>query len=510
MNYLKLIICASLLPLAISNLFAEILLPRFFSDRMVLQRDMPVKIWGKADADAKVEVEFAGVKKSAHADENGKWELFLEPLAASSENREMKIFENGKLSKTIKEVLVGEVWITSGQSNMEFNLRGTSEAKNAIARADYPKLRFFEQPISAVGANEKQWDVQENSAWVNSSPKVAPRLHALAFYFGEKLHLNLGVPVGIIQSARGASIMFAWTPIEYYGDSAEFNRRLRHFNSALKKYDYERELELYKEKLASWEAAVKLAKAEKKTPPRKPAEPSKLGPGGVHEMPEKLYNAKIAPFAGLSARGFLWYQGEFDAYEKPGLFADMFRALINAWRSEWKRPDMPFYYIQLPSQENTRYRQVRWEQFQIFRELGNVDMAVVVDTGEEKDNHPKDKHIVGERVANIALNKIYKILPDSQYGPIFKGVSYDGNRAVVEFDAFQNKLVQDGELRGFEVKIDGRWQTPSNVWLSKNKIEIEGKKPLEGVRYLWKGWARPDVCVRDSRGLPAMSFTDEK
>lgn len=489
---------------------SEITMPRFFSDNMLLQREMPVKIWGKAAPKANVKVEFAGQSKSARADENGDWSLNLAPMKASAEPRKMLVYENSKLGKTIENVLVGELWLTGGQSNMDFRLWGITGHEEICKRATYPDIRVFVQPIDGYGSHTKEWDVQEGAYWSLVSPEKARDFHGVAYIFAENLRRALDVPVGVIQTAKGASIMFTWTPYEYLSGVSGFERWLKHFNSQSKHYDYEKAMEKYRQDYKIYEEKLAQAKADKTPWPPKPNEPSKLGPGGTTHMPSVLYNAKVAPFRGLSMRGFLWYQGEFDSTGVPGEFASMFKTMIKAWRDEWKRPDMPFYFVQLPSQENVKYAQTRWDQFKVFEEYKNIDMIVTIDTGEEKDNHPRDKVIVCRRIADMALNKIYKKIPDIQYGPIFQEVNYRGDTAHVKYWAFKGKLVKDGELRGFEVKQDGEWVAPQKVEIDRSSIIIRGSKELQGVRYLWTGWAKPNVCLRDERGLPAMSFISEK
>lgn len=490
--------------------FAEIQMPRFFSDNMLLQREMPVKIWGKADKGAKVSVDFAGQKKLANADANGNWVVVLDALKASAEPREMSIYENSKLSKTIKNVIVGELWLTSGQSNMDLRLRNITGQEEICKRATYSDIRVFVQPDLRYGSNQKEWDVQEGAYWSLVSPKAAREFHGASYLFAENLRNALNVPVGVIESACGGSIMFTWTPYEYLKGVAPFEDKLKNFNRQNEKYNYEKALAKYEKDYKEFEEKMAIAKAQKIKGPNRPDKPSKLGPGGTTHMPSVLYNAKVAPMRGLAMRGVFWYQGEFDSTGRPNEFHEMFKVMIKAWRDEWKRPDMPFYFVQLPSQENFKYAQTRWDQFRTFDELKNIDMQVTIDTGEEKDNHPRDKVIVCQRIANIALNKIYKKIPETQYGPLYKGTTFKGDTAVVKFWAYKNKLVQDGEMRGFEVREDGKWVAAKSAAISGTNIVVKGSKQIDGVRYLWTGWARPNVCVRDSRGLPAMSFTTEE
>ena len=240
----------------------------------------------------------------------------------------------------------------------------------------------------------------------------------------------------------------------------------------------------------------------------------------MQNTPAFLYNAKVAPLCGYGVRGVLWYQGEGD-FGQPQIFADKFKTLVAAWRKHFEMPNLPFYTVQLTSfdvtthwRESENWQQTRFEQFNCFRQMDNVEMAVILDLGEKNQIHPQRKDEVGERLFNIALKNIYgKKDIKGEHSPMFKSAKFNKNRALVEFDMYASKLVLKGKAQGFEVKIDNSWQTAEKVLVNDlGTVEVFAPQDSEisGVRYLWKSWALPEICLYNTQGLPAMSFKAEK
>jgi len=497
-------------------LHAEILMPKIFSDGMVLQRAESVKIWGKADKGAKVDVEFAGQKKSATADENGKWSVNLNALPANASASVMKVFENGKEAKSIADVLVGEVWVTGGQSNMQFGMRNSTDFEAAKKRClNYKTLRMFKQIKTDLGTETPQFDFPYECKWIAASSGEIDGWSAAAYYFGEKLLAELKVPVGLLDSSLGGSSMITWVPESVAKAEPNFAAALKKFNDEKKVYDHKAALADYKERKRKYDAEVKKAAAEGKPAPAAPSSdlrygfaPTALGPGNIRNMPCYLYNSKIAPMAGYTARGIIWYQGEANSGQLDGKFESMFKALIGAWRDAWGKPEMPFIFAQLPSFKQTSWPEARWEQYNTSKALKNVGVTVLIDLGEENDIHPKNKTDVGLRMAGIALKDVYGLNVTHPYGPMFKNAKFDGASATVTFENGGRKMLVKGELRGFEVCVNGKWvgAKAEGVGNDSFKISSADGAAIEGVRYLWKPWAQPDVCIFNEDGLPAMSF----
>ena len=476
---------------------------------MVLQRGEPVKIWGEARPGASVKVSFGGQNRTAKADGAGKWSMRLAPMKADANPKTMAVYEDGKPAKSIGNVLVGEVWITNGQSNMEFALRGADTGREAAGRADYPALRVFVQP-RAYAAAEIMKDSSPEAKWVVCNPDDAHGFNAVAFFFAERLMGELGVPVGITQSSIGSSMMINWLTREDMRGVEGFEETLRNFDRAAAKYDYGKAMDEYRAKLAEWEAEASAAKAEGRRAPNRPGEPQKLGPWILQTMPQFLYNGKFAPMQGYTARGFLWYQGEYEASDREGVFAAKLARMIESWRKYWDAPEMPFYFVQLPSFDNGKWPVARFDQAFAAASVPNAEMVVSVDLGDGKDVHPKDKEPVGVRAANIALYKIYGKKIPYPLGPVAVRAGLSGNRAHVEFEDGGRGLVARGELRGFEVLRGGEWIAPVSARLDgKGRLEMDGGGKIDGVRYLWKGHTKPDACLFNRDGLPAAPFKFE-
>ena len=520
-----------LFTLAVSTLHAEINMPEVFSDNMVLQRRMPVKLWGSADANAKVDAEFAGQKKSTTADSKGKWVLYLDSLKASTKPREIQILENGKLAKTIKNVLVGEVWIASGQSNMEMPM-GALRHKVDISGLENPLVRCFKQKtfsisntprehseegvwVSAAPKNENPAFDKQDNGWGGKSDDIPYRhLSATGYYFANTLANNLKVPVAILYAAKGGTSMCAWIPEFAMQRLPYLKSRFEKFEKDLAADDYKKRRAIYDEKIAKHKAAVAKAKAEGKTPPklawRDTLVPTPETPWSIFDSPACDYNSKIHPIATFTARGVIWYQGEANVSNYTGPFEEQYKVLVDSWREIWDNPKMPFICVQLTSfGTNADWPTTRVHQLNVANSLNDSYIINTIDLGEKDDIHPTDKKYVGERLGKMALNKVYGKKIDVVY-PEFASANYMDNGVEVKFTT-KAKLVGKGEPRGFEIKINGKWIDAKPELSGKDTVFIASTsgKP-EGVRYLWKSWASPEAWLFNKSNLPAYSFKDEK
>ena len=500
--------------LAAASAFGEIKMPKVFSDGMVLQRDMPVKIWGTADADAKVGVEFAGVKKSAKAGADGKWAVVLDKMPASKTPRELSVSENGKLGKKISNVLVGEVWIAGGQSNMEWRLRATTDAEAAKARAHYPTMRYFNQPSKA--ALKPLSDSVDGSSWSAADGENIAAWSGVGFYFAEKIMKELDVPVAILYASKGATSMTCWIPEECHAKVPYLAGYLANFKKSLAKFTPEiaqKRLAAHNEKCAKARAEdAKLRKEGKPVQRRKwPfwVAPSMITPWSEPSTPYMFYNGMVAPLAGYTVRGVIWYQGEGDTSEKASAcFAEQYKILAESWRKAFGNDDMAFLQVQLASFENkANWPEARAGQLAACKLAPKIGAICIIDCGEETDIHPKDKTTVGNRLALLALSDVYKKAGFHGRSPEFVSAQYTGDRVNVKFKDFGRGLVFKGEPRGFEVLTKGKWEK-ADAKLEGGKIVLkssDGSMP-EGVRYLWTQWARPDASLFNKDGLPAFPF----
>ena len=490
---------------------AEVWLPKIFSNNMVLQAGEPVSIWGSAEAGSKVEIEFAGAKTAAKAGADGKWKARLKPLEKSFENRELKVFENGNLSKTLKNVLVGEVWIAGGQSNMQFELKKANGAQEAIqSAAELKGVRFFRMPPAAASA-EPQEDSPRNAQWQPVNPANCKDASAVAFFFARELNKYLDSPIGIVETPFSGSFMSVWLAKEDMREVNGFKHQLAQYEAENKNFDYAAEMKKYEEKVKEYKAAVEAAKANgaDASKIRKPGgKPDPWGRGRFTAVPSILYNAKIAPLAGYTAKGFIWYQGESDATIHVEHYAEKFEHLINCWRKYWGKADMPFYFMQLPSMDRDFWIGPRRDQERVANKLKNVHMAVLIDLGEEKDVHPTEKLIPATRLANLAKKYSYADKKIKADFPKVAKVFYTPSGARVALDFGKSKPAFSRELAGFEVLCGGKWVAPEKAGASGKAVELrapDGAK-IEGVRYLQKGWARPMASVFNAEGLPLAPF----
>ncbi|MEP7338132.1 MAG: sialate O-acetylesterase [Acidobacteriota bacterium] len=469
-----------------------------FSDGCVLQQEMPVPVWGWAENGEKVTVEFQGQKVSA-VTANGKWLVTLKSLKAGGPF-EMNI--SGVNTVTIKNVLVGEVWLCSGQSNMAWRLSQTTNAETDIAAAKYPNIRLFTVPNSPK--DEPASDVKAD--WKECTPDTAKSFSAVGYFFGRALHLaRKGVPVGLINSSVGGTPSEAWTSGPVVANDPSFAGIRQSYAKALEawpanKAKYEAAMEKHKQDAAD-------AKEAGKPAPAAPAKP--FGPEHQNR-PVGLYNGMIAPLVPYALRGAIWYQGESNAtraYE----YRSIFPAMIQDWRKAWGS-EFTFLFVQLapyaPPPAGT-YAELREAQ-SLTLKLPKTGMAVITDVGEERDIHPKQKAPVGERLALAALAIAYgeKI---EYSGPVYSGMKIEGNRAVLSFKHVGGGLVaKSDKLAGFAIAGADQKFVPAEAEIKGDKIIVSSPQVAQpvAVRFGWENY--PMVNLWNKAGLPASPFrTDD-
>jgi len=451
-----------LAPLAVQA--AELKLAALFSDHMVLQCDKPVPIWGWANAGETVTVEFAGQTKKTTADANGKWKVKLDPLKASAEPRELKV---GGL--VIHDVLVGEVWLGSGQSNMAMGVNRARDYTAEQAAANLPLIRMFKE--SSVATNLPQSDA--SGQWVICSPETVGTFSATLYFFGRELHSELNVPMGLINSSVGGTPIESWV--------AE---------------DAQKQLPK--------------AKAAGQKAPRKPTDPldkakRKGNVGG-------LFNGKIAPLIPFAMRGAVWYQGEANSHPGKGLlYQYQLPLLVSDWRMRWGE-EFPFAWVQLPNftREGDDWQLVREGMLKTLK-LPRTGMAITIDIGDPQNIHPQNKQDVGKRLALWALGDVYGRNVIATSGPLPAGHEVRGSGIVLSFKHADAGLkAKEGALKGFVIAGEDKKWMPAQAIIEGDKIIVSSgdvKKPL-AVRYAWSG--NPDCNLYNGAGLPASPFrTDD-
>ncbi|MBN1590737.1 MAG: 9-O-acetylesterase [Pirellulales bacterium] len=493
-----LLILATLVPLA----EAKVKLPSIISDNMVLQQGRPVTIWGWADPGEQITVRLSGPysdqsigdhwkgmqrEARAKADAHGRWRVTLgslEPegqvtagrLPLKGQWETMIITDSSGEETAVKNIRVGEVWLCSGQSNMEMRVIQSNDAKNEIAKAKYPKIRFFQ--VKNVTADEPQKECQ--GRWVVCSPETVGGCTAAGYFFARELLQDLKVPVGLIQSDWGGTPAEAWTSREALEAEPSLAPLLKR-----------------------WDEAVGKNKKQARSPHR----------------PANLYNAMIAPILPYTIRGALWYQGEANV-GRAHQYRTIFPTMIADWRERFKQPDLPFGFVQIApfrytrkgNQNNVQWCAELWEaQLMTLKNTSNTGMAVTTDIGDLKNIHPTNKQEVGRRLALWALATVYgKNLVYS--GPIYQSMKVEGNKIRLSFDHVGSGLAsRDGKpLTHFTIAGADMEFHPAVATIDGRSIVV-GSDAVEApaaVRFAWHETAEPNLMNQE--GLPASPFrTDD-
>jgi len=445
---------------------AEVRLPAVFSDHMVLQRSIVAPVWGWADEDEKVTVKFAGQTKSAVAGKDGKWMVRLDAINDAKVTDELKVI--GKNTLTVRDVLVGEVWVASGQSNMAMTVGRCLNADQEAAAAKYPQIRMF---IAKRNAKLKPQDDLEGS-WVVCSPETVKSFSGTAYFFGRTLHNQLKVPVGILHSSWGGTAIEAWTSIDVQEKSDKLGSIL-----------------------GRW----------------------KNKPQANQNRPANLFNGMIQPLIPYGIRGGIWYQGERNSKTVQGakLYAHQLDLMINDWRRRWGQGDFPFLWAQLPNYKKRSDDPNALSVWAHTREsmaktlwLPNTGMATTIDIGEARDIHPKNKQDVGKRLAGWALAEFYNQKDAIATGPMYASHELKGSKVLIHLDHAEGLGVKGaGDLAGFAVAgVDKQFHWAKATIGKGGMVEVSCKdvpKPM-AARYAWGD--NPKVNLINKAGLPATPF----
>lgn len=477
--------------LTITNLHAQIKLARIFSDNMVLQQDEKVKIWGTANVGASVKIEASwNGKAKATASNKGEWETYIKTPKAGNRSYQLTIISNND-TVSLTNVVTGEVWFCSGQSNMAFKLYRSKGVEKDTLLANNSQIRLYTS--SKIG-------------WEESTYKIASQFSAVGFYFGLNIFQKLNVPVGLISASVGGSPVEAWVPLETMQNDPELKVTVDRWGKWLSDYKTKDSTNYYTH-YNQWEANSKNGE-----------EP--LMPRSVYSIPRYhhergiLYKDKVQPIIPYAIKGVVWYQGEGNM-EWPNEYEALFSNLITSWRTTWGQGDFPFYFVQIPAYDypmkfgvnkslNAPF--LREAQYRTLK-LKNTGMAGTMDIGNPENVHPKLKKPIGERLAYIALSKTYGFKGIEYSGPTYKKCSVVNDKVTVEFDHAKNGLVaNNGAALWFELAGTNGVFHPAKAKLKGNKAIVSSNSVSNptSIRYAWRAGAVTNVF--NTEGLPAIPF----
>jgi len=504
-----------------ATLHAEVKPNPLFSDGAVLQRGQKIPIWGTAREGEKITVEIQNQKATAIASGN-KWCVYLNPL---TEGAPLTMTITGDNTVTIQNLLVGEVWICSGQSNMNLLFSRAHNAAEEAPKANYPNIRMFKVPV-VVSLTPRG---ETKGSWVTCSPETVNDFSAVGYFFARDIHQKLGVPVGLIHSALGATPAQAWTSLDGLKSAPELQEYVENVKRRVANYDaeaaaYPALLAAHQAKLAEWmettgnayeaklavwnEAEAKAKQAGQKPPPRprpaskRPKDP--VPPEGTSTDPAGLFNGMIAPLIPYGIRGVLWYQGESNAKQAKE-YLTLFPAMISDWRTRWKQGDFPFLYVQVAPYGGMS-PEIREAQFLTLGKVKNVAMTVTTDVGDDADIHPKKKEPVGKRLALAARALAYGEAIEYS-GPLYDSMTTENGKIILNFKHTGGGLLaKDGALKGFTLAGKDNAFVPARAEIQNSTIVVSSESVAapQAVRY---GWANvPDVNLYNQEGLPASPF----
>ncbi len=494
------------------NLRAELKLPAIFGDHMVLQQNQSDPVWGWDAPGTKITVSFAGQNYSTVAGADGKWSVKLAPVPANATPQTLTV--TGSTQRELQDVLIGEVWLCSGQSNMEMGVGMVQDGAKEIAAANFPNIRLMMVP----NLWRPQPEADMAGTWKICTPENIAAggwsgFSAAGYFFGRELHRKLNVPVGLIDADWGGTRIESWTPPEGFAAVPA----LSSLNLAVQLGDprspaHKQKLEQFLGATEKWLTSARTALTDSALVPTMPAYPQELLPPHDLQNSTALYNGMIHPVQPFGIRGAIWYQGEANNGEGM-LYTEKMKALVGGWRQLWGEGDFPFYFVQIaPFNYGNNPEQLSelWEgQTAAAKEIPNAGMAVINDIGNLQDIHPKNKQEVGRRLALLALAQTYGQKDVVSSGPTFQSLSIEGGTLRVRFDHADGGLAsRDGQsLNWFEiidaddggfVKAEARIDEASVV-LSSPTV----RHPA-AMRFAWHQLAEPNLM--NGAGLPAGAF----
>ncbi|RYU78543.1 sialate O-acetylesterase [Hymenobacter persicinus] len=475
--------------------FADVTLPALITDNLVLQQQTTVALWGWA-APGEVVTVTAGWHKQpakATADAQGNW---LVRLPTTKAGGPYTLTFQGHNRLVVSNVLLGEVWLCSGQSNMNFPvakgsskwMTGVVNEAEVVSNANYPAIRMFTVAQKVADAPER--DVR--GSWVVCSPQTVGSFSAVAYFFGQEIHATLGVPVGLIHSSWGGTPAESWTRKDVLEQNSELRPILTRYDLGLTQRP------AYETALAAWKTE-KAANPASKAP--KPAEPQKAT---SNKSPYKLYNGMIRGLQPYTLRGVIWYQGESNA-ERAWQYRTLFPALIANWRHDWQQPALPFYFVQIAPHKGQN-PEIREAQLHTLQTVPHTGMVVTTDVGDSLDIHPRDKQTVGHRLALWALSHDYGQPKRAYSGPLYRSLSVSKGRVKLQFDHAAGLQAKGGALREFTIAGPDSVFRPAQAVIEGNAVVVwsDAVKQPVAVRFGWSKSPMPNLF--NAAGLPASPF----
>lgn len=471
-----------------------------FADGAVLQRDVAHPVWGRAQPGAEVRVSFAGQTQTARVAEDGSWRVTLAPLAGTARGTELKVAA-GRETRVVRDVVVGEVWLCSGQSNMEWTLQRSPALPAIEARGAVPEIRQFKVARAVAGAPATTLAGE----WQTLSPATAKSFSAVAYHFAAALQSRLGVPIGVVNSTWGATAVEAWMPA---GALARFPAIATRWERALEDFParqaaYEAERTAWKEKAAAMKARGEKPGNDWPKPPEG---------RGTRRQPGGLFNAMIAPLVPFPFRGVLWYQAEGNT-GRAAEYAEYFPAMIEGWRAVWSAPEPAwFFFVQLPNYNVPNDKTgLRWAELRAAQAaalaLPRTGMAATIDVGVPDNGHPPDKTAVGQRLARLAAGHVYALESGDLTGPVARAARLDGAEVIVEFSSAASGLaLRDESAAAFEVTDAAGTAHPATARVDGTLLRVAGPAGVApaAVRYAWRN--HPPAPLFNGAGLPAAPF----
>lgn len=509
MKRITLFLIGSLLLFTQPIVHAEVTLPRVIGNNMVLQRDMEVPIWGWASADEEITITLSTEDGGAESvfsttvtpDAEGNWQIRLPAMEAGGPYT-LRVIGSNTLELT--NVLFGEVWVCSGQSNMQWSVSASKDSEVEIAAADYPNIRLFYVP--RVPSGLPQNDVEAD--WYETNPETIANFSAVAYYFGRKLYKNLDVPIGLINTSWGGTRIEPWTPPAGFASVPTLESISKEIQEADENY-----LQQLPQKMKAIEVWIAETRKALATGARLTQMPDNRHSLRHHARPTGLYNGMVHPLVPYAIRGALWYQGESNL--RDGMrYHEKMKALINGWRKVWGQGDFPFYFVQL-APFNYGGRDVTpfflpqiWEAQTATLALPNTGMAVTTDIGNLRDIHPRNKQDVGRRLALWALAKTYGREDVTYSGPLYKSMTVEGNAIRLSFDHVGSGLMARDEkpLTWFEIAGEDKQFVEAQAMVDGDAIVVSTDTVANpvAVRFGWHQSAEPNFVNKE--GLPASPF----
>jgi sialate O-acetylesterase len=481
---------------------ADVRLASLFCDGAVLQQGVPVPVWGTADAGESVTIKFKSQAFTSVADAHGHWQVQLAKLPTSSEPAQLVVA--GRNTVVVKDVLVGEVWLCSGQSNMLFRVNEGRDADREIAAADHPLIREFRVQSMIADAPLGQTD----GCWKKCSRGTVGEFTAVGYYFARELRARLGVPVGIIKATLGGSPIEGWVSAEALARTSHAAEIARRWNGMAA--DYNARTSRYEKKLTEWDKRKEIAKTNHRRFTESP--PVKEYADNDRNRPAGLYNGFIHPLEPYALAGFLWYQGEGNV-ARAGEYAELFQTLIRQWRADFAQGDRPFLFVQLAGYSDPKDRTGEaWAWLRSAQEsalvLKNTGMAVAIDVGDSANIHPVNKQAVGARLARVALRQTYGMNIDDR-GPMLVSMKTEGSDLRLRFTNAAQLTLQGDPGGAFVVAgKDHRFLAANAKVLGDDVVVSSAKVPVPvAVRYNWNDF--PHGVLRNADGLPVAPFRSD-